>query len=222
MLQSKLAPRPAHTVPRLELCAAVLAVELYDLLRDEMDITWDAVKFYTDSKIVLGYIHNTARRFYVYVANRVSRIRKSTHPDQWFYISTEKNPADSATRLAPANMLQQTSWLSGPLFLSQVQVEEILNKQDFVLINPEIDDEIRPHVVTLSTKTSQKQLGCHRFMHFSSWEGLNQTLARLIHVAVSFQKNNNVEHKGWGWYRDSCNVTELLKAKNLVISSVQR
>lgn len=28
MGKSKLAPKPAHTVPRLELCAAVLAVEL--------------------------------------------------------------------------------------------------------------------------------------------------------------------------------------------------
>ncbi|KAI2663058.1 hypothetical protein H4Q32_002087 [Labeo rohita] len=151
MGKSKLAPGPA-------LCAAVLAVELYDLLRDETDIAWNTVKCYTDSKIVLGYIHNTTRRFYVYMANRVSRIRKSTHPDQWFYISTEKNPADHASQLAPANLLQHTSRLLGPPFLSQVQAEEILDKQDFALINPETDDEIRPDVVSLLTKTSQKQL----------------------------------------------------------------
>ncbi|KAI2649143.1 Protocadherin-like wing polarity protein stan [Labeo rohita] len=151
----------------------------------------------------------------------VSRIRKSTHPDQWFYISTEKNPADHATRLAPANLLQHTSWLSGPPFLSQVQAEEILDKQDFALINPEADDEIRPDVVTLLTKTSQKQLSCHRFMHFPSWKSLIHTLARLNHVTVSFQKVNT-GHKGWQQYRDPCSVTELLKAKNLVIGSVQR
>lgn len=82
MGKSKLAPRPAHTIPRLELCAAVLAVELADFLKDELDIDMHAVKFYTDSKIVLGYIYNTSRRFYVYVANRVVRIRKSSHPHQ--------------------------------------------------------------------------------------------------------------------------------------------
>lgn len=71
MGKSKLAPHPAHTVPRLELCSAVLAVEMADLIIDEMDIEIHEVKFYTNSKIVLGYIHNTSRRFYVYLSNRV-------------------------------------------------------------------------------------------------------------------------------------------------------
>lgn len=34
MKKSKLAPKPAHTVPWLELCAAVLAVDLYEILKD--------------------------------------------------------------------------------------------------------------------------------------------------------------------------------------------
>ena len=62
MGKSKLAPWPAHTVPRLELCTAVLAVEQYELARDEMDINVDAVA--TNSKTVLGYKHNRSRRFY--------------------------------------------------------------------------------------------------------------------------------------------------------------
>jgi len=93
----------------------VLAVELYELVRDEIDINMDAVKFFTDSKIVLGYIHNSTRRFYTYVANRVIRIRKSSHPDQWHYISTENNPADHATRPIHASHLQHTTWLSSSL-----------------------------------------------------------------------------------------------------------
>lgn len=36
MGKAKLAPRPAHTIPRLELCAAVLAVEMYVTIRDEI------------------------------------------------------------------------------------------------------------------------------------------------------------------------------------------
>lgn len=35
MAKSKLTPRPAITIPRPELCAAVLAVELYEPIRDE-------------------------------------------------------------------------------------------------------------------------------------------------------------------------------------------
>ena len=57
MGKSKLAPRPAHTVPRLELCAVVLAVQLAELISEEMDIDLHAVKYYTDSKIVL-WLHS--------------------------------------------------------------------------------------------------------------------------------------------------------------------
>lgn len=54
MGKSKLAPHPAHTFPHLELCASVLAVELYELISEELDVEVDTVKFLTDSKIVLG------------------------------------------------------------------------------------------------------------------------------------------------------------------------
>ena len=134
MGKSKLAPRPAHTIPRLELCAAVLAVQMYELIRDEMDIHVDAVRFFTDSKIVLGYIHNSSRRFYVYVSNRVTRIRRSTHPDQWSYVLTDQNPADHATRYMPAAQLQQSIWHSGPGFLTRNNTEETPEPHAFTLL----------------------------------------------------------------------------------------
>ena len=37
MGKSKLAPHPPHTVPRLELCGAVLAVEMAELITEELD-----------------------------------------------------------------------------------------------------------------------------------------------------------------------------------------
>ena len=40
------------------------------------------MKYYTDSKVVLGYINNDTRRFHVYVANRVQTIRNLSQPDQ--------------------------------------------------------------------------------------------------------------------------------------------
>lgn len=57
----------AHTVHRLELGAAVLAVEIAELVVNELDS--------------LGYIYNETRRFYVYVRNKVEWIRKSTCPE---------------------------------------------------------------------------------------------------------------------------------------------
>ncbi|KAI3371610.1 hypothetical protein L3Q82_024181 [Scortum barcoo] len=43
----------------------------------EMDTTFDNITYYTDSNVVLGYIHNQSRRFYVYIHNRIQRIHQS-------------------------------------------------------------------------------------------------------------------------------------------------
>ncbi len=58
MVKVKLAPQTVHTVPRLELCAAVLAVEIAEHIFQELDIKPDTLLFYTDRKVFLGYICN--------------------------------------------------------------------------------------------------------------------------------------------------------------------
>lgn len=106
--KSKLSPQPEPTIPCLELCGAVLAVEMSELILEELDHKPNAVKFYCDSRVVLGYISNDSKRFYVYVHNRVHRIRQSTSPEQWHYVISEQNPADLATRSVPASQLMDT------------------------------------------------------------------------------------------------------------------
>lgn len=74
MGKSKLAPIKGHTVPRLELCASVLAIEIAEIIASQLDFGTDRMFFHTDSTVVLGYITNTSRRFYKCVSNRVERI----------------------------------------------------------------------------------------------------------------------------------------------------
>lgn len=96
--KAKLAPQPQPNIPRLELCGAVLAVEMAEMILDEFDHKPDVVRFYCDRKVVLGYIYSESERFFVNVHNRVHRIRKTTSPQQWHYVLTKQNPADLATR----------------------------------------------------------------------------------------------------------------------------
>lgn len=195
MGKAKLAPRPAHTIPRLELCAAVLAVEMAELIAQELDLDIQSVTFYTDSTIVLGYINNTSRRFYVYVANRVNRIRKSTQPEQWHHVTTDHNPADHATRPIPAGLLGETSWFRGPAFLKQTETREMEGKavKNFDLVEPETDAEIRPQVTVLSTKIEGEHLGSQRFECFSVWRSMIRGISRLIHLARLYSESPNAE-----------------------------
>jgi hypothetical protein len=67
--KANLAPPHTTTIPRLELCAAVLAVEITDMILNECVVHPDRVVYHSDSKVVMGCIANETRRFNVYVTN---------------------------------------------------------------------------------------------------------------------------------------------------------
>ncbi|XP_061170885.1 uncharacterized protein LOC133180358 [Saccostrea echinata] len=196
--KAKVAPTHGHTIPRLELCAGVLAVELAETVAEELVIDKSAIRFYSDSKVVLGYISAETRRFHVYVCNRVSRIRSVCSPKQWAYIATESNPADIATRSFKTEELPQSEWLRGPEFLFDkfVSVEE-----SFPLLNAEDDIEIKKEVVSMKTKTetitnsTQKiSTWSERCARFSSWYSLSRAIANLKKLAMNFMRDKQKSH----------------------------
>lgn len=63
--QSRVAPAQSTSIPRLELCAAALAVQAGAKILKEIDMKIDEVTYYIDSRVVLGYLQNDSRRFYV-------------------------------------------------------------------------------------------------------------------------------------------------------------
>ena len=79
--------------------------------------------------MVLGYIANESRQFYVYLANRVQLIRSLSTPEQWRYVESEQNPADLATHGVPTNKLMESSWLKGPEFLKKPESTPKLMKR---------------------------------------------------------------------------------------------
>ncbi|KAG1929509.1 hypothetical protein F2P79_022940 [Pimephales promelas] len=84
MAKARVAPSKVVTIPRLELSAAVVATKIGNLLKRELELDDICEYYWTDSKVVLGYINNEARRFHVFVANRVQQIRTSTETKEVF------------------------------------------------------------------------------------------------------------------------------------------
>ena len=183
--QSRVAPLQVTSIPRLELCAAVLAVQAGTRILKEIDMKINDITYYTDSKVVLGYIQNSSRRFYVYVANRVQLIRRLSSPQQWRYIDTSQNPADLATRRLSAPDLTGSDWITGPSFLrSQTNV---LPKEEEEIPLDVHDPEVRKEVLAHTTNIGEHRgLGTERFSRFSSLASLQRAIANLIVMVKGF------------------------------------
>ena len=96
--RSRGAPIKPTTIPRLELVAAVVGVELVGFVQKELDFNLNAVTYWTDSTSILCYISNTIRRYRTFVVNRIAAIQSASSPDQWRHVGTADNPADVASR----------------------------------------------------------------------------------------------------------------------------
>lgn len=95
--KANVSPLSGHTIPRLELCEAVLPVEVAQIVVGHLGVKLDTINFFNDSRVVLGYINIETNRFFSYVANCVARIRSFSKPTQWIYVRSEANPADVGT-----------------------------------------------------------------------------------------------------------------------------
>lgn len=128
MARGRIAPIKAMTIPRLELCAAVLAVKQDVVLREQLGIQLGKSVFWSDSRAVLAYIACETRRFKVFVANRVAYIREHTTLEQWNYVPTKENPADVVSRGCTADKIPKI-WVEGPKFLSEPDL--VLEDEEF-------------------------------------------------------------------------------------------
>ena len=194
--QAKLAPVRPTSIPRLELCGAVLVTQAVQRVLKEIDMDLVQVTYYTDSKVVLGYITNESKRFYVYVANRVQQIRSISSPHQWRYVKSEYNPADQATRGIQPSKLMQSTWLNGPDFL---RTTESIPPPSEIAAPSENDPEVRKEVITTKTKIDgqpQQGLGADRFERFSSFSSLRHAIAILLVKVREFKRRINDKGRG--------------------------
>ena len=122
-----MAPMKVMTVPKLELQAALLAARLKREITQALTVPVNQVFMWTDSTTVLQWINSNEKQP-IFVANRVCEVLEYTSVDQWNHVATKDNPADAGTRGMSAEVLQLSSWVNGPHFLSNSSFLFVPNK----------------------------------------------------------------------------------------------
>ena len=165
------------TIPRMELTAATVVINLHKLLSKELQIPVHQTVFWTDAMIVIQYIRNEAKRFQTFVANRLSLIHDVLLPMQWKYVPSELNTADYVSRGIKATDTDYLDhWLNGPSFLWKNECYRPQQPIDLVE-QAEDDKEIKQshHVHTVSWNDVMVSL----VSRFSNWCHLQLTIVWL-------------------------------------------
>ena len=223
MGKSRVIPLKKITVPRLELTAAVVAVNISRFLETELKLTNLKSYYWTDSTVTLGYIANSSRRFHVFVANRIEQIRSHTNPSQWRHVSGESNPADIASRgMSAKRLVESELWFKGPSFLWETNLPQ---SQLHIEVDP--DDEEIKRTVVLTIQTQNASFDLSRFNHISDWFRLKRAVALCLKLKDHLKGKLNVRKTRNSSKRkrcivDSITATDLADAQNEIIRMVQR
>lgn len=194
--QSKVCPNSKISLPRLELCAATLLAQLLAHIRDTYNHRKRVTEIFafSDSMITLNWIHSTTRKWKPFVSNRVSKIKNSLAPPHWFFVPTQENVSDCASRgLTPLALIDHSTWLSGPTWLklpsSDWPIKPLNDNNQNVDQNEILEDEC----VTLSVLKPDMSPLYTLIEFFSSWTKLLHSTIYVLRFAKILPHRNRLK-----------------------------
>ncbi|XP_046566481.1 uncharacterized protein LOC124275051 [Haliotis rubra] len=114
--KARVAPLHQTTIPRWELMAALVATRLAKTICIEFKEKPSDVTLWTDSRIVLHWIHSDSISFKAFVGVRIAEIQSVWDASHWKYVPTALNPADDLSRGISVEEINGR-WVHGPSFL---------------------------------------------------------------------------------------------------------
>ncbi|XP_050551755.1 uncharacterized protein LOC118279021 isoform X1 [Spodoptera frugiperda] len=216
--KNRVAPIKTVTIPRLELCAALLGTRLCTTVTESLTMPIDKRLFWSDSMIVLGWLNILPNQLKPFVRNRVAEIQESTAGDKWRYVPSKDNPADLVSRGARADSIGACSlWWTGPSFLHSCESSWPIMPCNSVNKNlPEVVCNFTDQVDTLinSNQSSNNSIIRSLIQNNSNFNRLQRIIA-YIYRFIHNLKNSNCKLQG------SLSTDELDNALTSLLLSAQ-
>ena len=172
--KTKVSPLKAVSIPRLELCAAVMVAELLATTQHSLDLPDVGLWAWSDNTAAIAWLRETSIQQKTYVANRVATAARNVSPDAWLHVPTLENPADCASRgISAAELKDHHLWWGGPpwLLLEPLAIPSQPGAAEFEQHRQLEAKPITVYAVTAAVDSDwqQKQKSYHKLLNITAY-----------------------------------------------------